>query len=358
VTLDLQTDTLRAVTWFTSIKHVTVTAILICVFVSPVRAGHASGTRYEVLGFSHVSTFLVRVVDVQHGVVAHEIRALAGGGRLLVQAFDAQSDLNAAETKLKNEHGILAPFLTGSVAPDRSAAVVVVPGPVSRTHSFSYDIRLQDGDGEHSRLQLPVPNQCAPDVGAQASLVVSWSPDGHTAVLAGAVAVEDPCGDGETRPVLELIKRGTPAHPADLNRLALGLELRIRQLEHVRLPEAALLGSQLLAVAPNRPEIRFLLARMRAAQGDQKASLALLWSIAKMQNGFSLLRRASESAWSLPLRKRASWHALSWLLDEYRLSFGPPSFINEGFVGPPWLSISVPTPAIPTPASPEEPPVP
>ncbi len=277
------------------------------------RAVNASGARTGVVAFSLDGLALVRHVAVQHGVLRYEVLRLPDGGPIEIHVMAPEDDPEVVERALRQKHGLVAYGYQGPVAPDRSAAVLVVPGARRRTGAFEYTVQLTDGDGPRAVALVPVQQGCvAPREAAHSRIRARWAPDGRTLLLVGSVLVEPECGVAREEPVLVVVKREVPAVAGMLESLAATVTEDVVRLAAAGDPETTALAVQVLAIAPDNADLLVLLARLRTARGLLGEAVATLWALAQVPGERATLKEAMSAAWARPLRRRAAFVALQW----------------------------------------------
>jgi len=276
------------------------------------------------VGFSSDGLVLVRHVSEQFGPGRFEVLATSDGSEVELLELDTNAEPGKVEADLKTRHQIESVGFPGPVAPDRTAAVMVLPGPLHGSRAFEYSVQLVDGHGPHDVALIPVPHACEqPMVAAHSRITARWAPDGRSAVLAGSVQVEAECGSPRSIPVLVLVRATEPAGERLLMNLASVNGAVASQLArpdargHNRSPEALVVYQQLLALTPDEPRLLMAIARLHAAAGRDGRALSALWALrnAPGEDASVSLRRAISAPWSATLRRRAAWQALAWAVE-------------------------------------------
>lgn len=279
---------------------------LTCYAADAVEVG---GARWEVVGFTSNGAVLLQRVSEQLGVQAFELRRLADGQVMATHALKESEEPKAVGASLKREHRVTSPGFPGASAPDRSAAVLVLPGAAGLKASFTYDILVVDTAGTRVVAALPVPADCPTTALPHGRVTVQWAPDGRTAVVAGAVMTLSPCDAPTLEPVLAL------AHatgPTSLPPLVPALEKTMARLLKARPAEALGVAAQLLAVAPENVAALLVLAQVRAMSGNLRGALSALWALARVPSAAAReqLAHALDARWTVLLRDRAAFKAL------------------------------------------------
>ena len=279
-------------------------------------AGPIGGTRYEVVGFSLEGLVLAREYDLHYGVRSLVVRDTRSEQTVATRTVEAGEAPDEVEAELKRAHHIVALGYAGGVSPARTSMILIIPGPLRSSGAFDYSVQRVSGAGDEAVATIHVENACRPETPRAAQrLEVRWTPDGSTAVMAGAVRVDAPCGEPRMVPILSIFQSGPPLSRTGMDVTRAALAARAEGLlASERRGEALAVLHQVVSARPDDHRALLDLARMRLTVGDERGAVAALWAVYRYSAGRSGLQAALDQPWTHGLRRRHAVRALRALV--------------------------------------------
>jgi len=287
---------------------------IILFFPTAASAVQATGSIYSIVGFSLEDRVLLQHQHVQHGVTYFEVWNSADGKLLAKHNVSAEQVVDKLRAQLMQEHSIVSPGYIGPLAPDRSAAVIVLPLPQEDAASFNIEIEMYDGKGTRAISKIPIQTACPTPNSPHARVHAIWSPNSRTALLVGAVIGESPCGFSNATPVALFAPTTGGITTRTLSSISTKIRTRLKSIRTNHPADGAYLATQLLAIFPDDAATLVTLAELRALSGDLRGALAALWRLPVVKQGRQVLKQAMKADWLAALKEKAHFQALDWYL--------------------------------------------